>query len=89
MIVNHHFHYDCGGACMLIAINSSPTEELARNVAEFSVSFRGASLNVEKQYIPLVIPYFKPALPGGRTDRPGFSRPWSRSTLGSLCYTAL
>lgn len=52
MIVNHHFSYESGGVCMLFATNSSPTEELAGNVAEFSLSLCGASLNVKKQYIP-------------------------------------
>ena len=52
VIANHHFSYDCGGACMLITTNSTSTEVLARNVAEFELSLRGASLNVEEQYIP-------------------------------------
>ena len=51
MIVIHRFSYDCDGACMLIAA-IRPTEELAKNVAEFSLSLRVASLNLEEQHIP-------------------------------------
>ena len=51
MIMNHRFSYDYGGACMLIAA-IRPTEELAKNVAEFPLSLHVASLNSEEPHIP-------------------------------------